>query len=44
MLKLGYILTQQGLLTDDQLKTALELHKMTGKKLEIGRASCRERV
>ncbi len=33
MLKLGYILTEQGLLTDDQLKTALELQKMTGKKL-----------
>jgi|GEM_PF-1336728 len=33
MLKLGYILTEQGLLTEDQLKTALELQKMTGKKL-----------
>jgi hypothetical protein len=33
MLKLGYILTEQGLLTDDQLKTALELQKMTGMKL-----------
>jgi len=33
MLKLGYILTEFGLLTDDQLKTALELQKMTGKKL-----------
>ena len=33
MQKLGYILTEQGLLTDDQLKTALQLQKMTGKKL-----------
>jgi len=33
MLKLGFILTEQGLLTEDQLKTALELQKMTGKKL-----------
>lgn len=33
MMKLGYILTEQGLLTEDQVKTALELQKMTGKKL-----------
>ena len=33
MIKLGYILTEQGLLTDDQLNTALELQKMNGKKL-----------
>ncbi len=33
MLKLGYILTEQGLLNDDQLQTVLELQKMTGKKL-----------
>lgn len=33
MMKLGFILTELRLLTEDQVKTALELQKMTGKKL-----------
>ena len=50
-IRLGDLLVDKGLITSDQLKLALQEQKKLGRKLgstlvelEIGRASCRERV